>query len=482
MHTFLRCRFSVRLNFPLIAIALAGILAISGIRARAQGEDLFKKHCAVCHSIGQGKLTGPDLMKVHEKYDENWLIKFVQSSQTMIKAGDPQAVKAFNENGKVLMPDFKQLKEDEIKQIIGYIKDYDPDAGKSKIANLSDTNYTEIHIKRGERLFKGLIAFENSKVVCGSCHNTVTLDTINWYPSAAELAAIYKEKGSEHIFKVLTNPTTKVMKQVHENSRFSEEEIFYIRAYLSHISKHGLEKARKFPFDFMVFLGLGLIMSLALIDLIFTRKFIKYKILHFLIILAGLGWQLKIVAHEAVNLSRTKNYAPDQPIKFSHAVHAGQNQIDCQYCHSEVNHSKSAGFPTAQLCMNCHKVVREGTITGAFEIAKISSAIDKNTPIRWTRIHKLPDHVFFSHAQHTAVGGIDCEKCHGDVKNMHLIKQFSDLSMGFCVNCHRETEVQFMSNEYYKHYMKLHDDIKSGRKTKITAEDIGGLDCMKCHY
>lgn len=482
MHKSIPLKTSVPNSLRSLA-ALLLLVFVAGLQpAMAQGEDLFKNHCAVCHSIGQGKMTGPDLMNVHEKYEDDWLVKFIRSSQTLIKAGDPLAVKSYNENGKVEMPDFKQLSDADIQSIIEHIRNYDPNAGKPQISDFSDTNYTDMHIKRGERLFRGLIAFENSKVVCSSCHNTGTLDTLNWNPSVEELAAVYKEKGADYIYKVLTSPTTKVMSQVHENSKFSEEEIFYIRAYLSHISQHGMEAAKKFPFDFMVFLGLGLLMTIALIDLIFTRKLIRYKVVHFLVILFGLMWQMKIVAHEAVNLSRTQNYAPDQPIKFSHAVHAEQNGIECLYCHSEAGHSKTAGFPTAQLCMNCHTVVREGTNSGAFEISKISAAIEKNIPIRWIRIHKLPDHAFFSHAQHVGVAGIDCEDCHGDVKSMHIMKQHSDLSMGFCVNCHRETDVQFMSNDYYKHYMKLHDDIKSGRKKNITAEDIGGLDCMKCHY
>ncbi len=473
----MKCSFKASL-FLLLSVSFS----LSDSNLMAQGAGLFDRHCAVCHSIGGGKLTGPDLLNVSEKYEEDWLMRFIRSSQTMIKAGDPLAVKSYNEWGKIEMPDFRQLSDDDIKSILKHIGDYDPDAGKIQIADLLDTNYSKIHIKRGERLFRGLIEFSGSEVVCSSCHNIATLDTLNWYPSAYELSGIYREKGPEHIHRVLTNPTTKVMSQVHENSVFTDEEIYYIRAYLNHLSYHGLEKLKKFPFDLMVFLGLGFLMALALIDLIFTQRFIKYKMLHFLLILFGIMWQLKIVAHEAVNLSRTKDYAPDQPIKFSHAVHAGDKNIDCLYCHSEATHSKSAGIPTAQLCMNCHLVVREGTYSGAFEIAKISSAINNNKAVRWIRVHKLPDHSNFNHAVHAGHAGLDCSECHGDVENMHLLRQFSDLSMGFCINCHRKTEVPFLNNEYYLHYKKLHDDLKSGRKSRITVEDIGGLDCMKCHY
>ena len=132
--------------------------------------------------------------------------------------------------------------------------------------------------------------------------------------------------------------------------------------------------------------------------------------------------------------------------------------------------------------MNCHVLIREGTNSGKFEISKIVESSEKGIPIEWTRIHNLPDHVFFSHAVHVGSGKLDCNACHGPVEEMDLMRQHSDLSMGWCVNCHRETKVDFEGNGYYDQYIKLHEDLKSGAKEKITAEDIGANDCMKCHY
>jgi hypothetical protein len=225
---------------------------------------------------------------------------------------------------------------------------------------------------------------------------------------------------------------------------------------------------------------MGLLMALALIDLIWT-KYVKYRFIHLIIILAGLSVHVKMAVVEAQNLSRTKDYAPDQPIKFSHKVHAGDNKIDCKYCHTGVMYGKSAIIPSSNLCINCHAAVLNGRNSGKAEINKIKEALANNTPVEWIRVHKLPDHVFFSHAQHVAAGKIACETCHGAVQTMDIVSQVNDLSMGWCVNCHRQTQVQ-MNNPYYKNASKLNDLVKSGKVKAVTAETIGGLDCMKCHY
>ena len=189
-----------------------------------------------------------------------------------------------------------------------------------------------------------------------------------------------------------------------------------------------------------------------------------------------------LIIQESINLGRTKNYMPDQSIKFSHKVHAGQNKTDCQYCHSIASYSKSAGFPSTNLCLNCHKIVKNGARSGKFEINKIMRAAESGQSIPWVRIHKLPDHAFFSHAQHVGAGKVQCQTCHGKIEEMDLVKQFSDLSMGWCVNCHRATEVQFSTNKYYETFKPIKKDIIAGNQQKITVERLGGIDCSKCHY
>jgi mono/diheme cytochrome c family protein len=184
------------------------------------------------------------------------------------------------------------------------------------------------------------------------------------------------------------------------------------------------------------------------------------------------------------------NYQPKQPIAFSHKIHAGQFEIDCKYCHTGVMKSKQANIPSPNICMNCHSQIRTGTITGEGEIAKIYDAVGYNPdkgeysgitkPIQWVRIHNLPDLAYFNHAQHVNVGGVQCETCHGPIKEMDVVKQYSLLTMGWCINCHRQTNVAAKGNAYYDKLMELHKADKEGKEMKV--EDIGGLECGKCHY
>ena len=170
-----------------------------------------------------------------------------------------------------------------------------------------------------------------------------------------------------------------------------------------------------------------------------------------------------------------KGYAPKQPIAFSHKLHAGQYEIACQYCHTTVYAAKGASIPSANICMNCHNAIKQGSP----EIKKIYSAILKDQPIEWVRIHNLPDLAYFNHSQHTNVAGLACENCHGDIKNMEIVEQYSPLTMGWCIDCHRKTTVNSKDNAYYDRLLEAHS--KAG-KGEMKVVDIGGLECSKCHY
>ena len=187
-------------------------------------------------------------------------------------------------------------------------------------------------------------------------------------------------------------------------------------------------------------------------------------------------------------------YAPTQPIKFSHKIHAGENEIDCGYCHGSAYKGKSAGIPSVNVCMNCHEGISEGKVWGTEEISKIYAAagFDPETqaytkepkPIEWVRIHNLPDFAYFNHSQHVVVGKQKCQTCHGEVETFdYPMKQHSDLTMGWCIDCHRETKVAMKGNAYYD---KIHEELKEKYKDKpikdFTVEHIGGLECAKCHY
>lgn len=173
-------------------------------------------------------------------------------------------------------------------------------------------------------------------------------------------------------------------------------------------------------------------------------------------------------------------YQPTQPIAFSHALHAGDLEIDCNYCHTGVRKSKNANIPSLDICMNCHNSVKEGPKHGETEIAKLIKAYEEGKPIEWVRIHNLPDLAYFNHAQHVNVAGLECEECHGPIKEMEEVRQYSTLTMGWCINCHRETEVKHAKdNDYYNRLLEHHDKAKKG---EMYVEDIGGLECARCHY
>mgnify|MGYP000165049557 CR=1 FL=1 len=189
-----------------------------------------------------------------------------------------------------------------------------------------------------------------------------------------------------------------------------------------------------------------------------------------------------------------KGYAPEQPIKFSHKIHAGTNSIECGYCHHSAYKGKNAGIPSVNVCMNCHKGISEGKVDGTTEIAKIYEAAGWDAeqqaytgvekPIKWIRIHNLPDFAYFNHSQHVVVGKQKCQTCHGEVEEFgYPMKQHSDLTMGWCIDCHRETKVSMEGNEYYtKIHKELLERYKDEKIEAFTVEHIGGLECAKCHY
>jgi cytochrome c553 len=350
----------------------------------------------------------------------------------------------------------------------------------TKKSSINTFNYTSHDVRVGERIFHGLINTGAKTINCAACHNIGHIDTLNWNPSAMDLALKYANKDFELFKSAITQPTGNMMTAIHDSLQLNDEQIHHIKAYLNELAKNGGESTKPLQTNRIIFIILILIIILVIIDLTVFHK-IKFKLVHVIILIAALYFVSNYLVTTAVALGRSQNYQPDQPIKFSHKVHAGQNKTNCLYCHFNAEQSKFAGIPPAIVCMNCHIIVREGSRSGKYEIDKIYKAIENNTAINWIKVHNLPDHVFFNHAQHVKVGKIDCMKCHGDVASMDQIIQVKDLSMGWCVNCHRETGVQF-DNKFYGKYEKLHKDLKEGKIDKVTVAKIGGTDCMKCHY
>jgi mono/diheme cytochrome c family protein len=203
---------------------------------------------------------------------------------------------------------------------------------------------------------------------------------------------------------------------------------------------------------------------------IFSNKTVRSAIIWVFILLAT-----KATLDGLYGIGVHQGYAPKQPIKFSHKLHAGEMKINCAYCHTGVYKGKQAGIPAANICMNCHNAIK----TGSPEIQKIYTAIESNKPVEWVRVHNLPDLAYFNHAQHTTVGGQDCKNCHGDIDKMEVVQQRHTLTMGWCIDCHRQTEVAGKDNKYYDKLMQAHNATHS---KPMKVEDIGGLECAKCHY
>jgi len=184
---------------------------------------------------------------------------------------------------------------------------------------------------------------------------------------------------------------------------------------------------------------------------------------------------LKATLEGLLSVGVQQGYAPTQPIPFSHKLHAGQYEIDCKYCHTGVEKGKSANIPSANICMNCHNAIK----TTSPNMQMIYAAIEKDEPIQWVRVHNLPDLAYFNHQQHVKVAGLECENCHGNIKEMEVVQQASLLTMGWCIDCHRKTDVNAKGNTYYDNMVELH---KKSSKEPLKVEDIGGLECSKCHY
>jgi cytochrome c551/c552 len=350
--------------------------------------------CKACHTIGGGKLVGPDLKGVTDRHDEAWLIKFIQNSTELIQSGDAAAIKVFEENNNIPMPP-NNLTADQIRDILSYIDNGGKIAGGGEVA------------------------------------------------AAEPEAAVSQESEST---KLLAE-----MKQEEAQNR--------------HIT----------------FIVLSILILISIFDLLVT-KIVKARWVHTIIILIAVVVLSEMLFVEAAELGRQQYYQPDQPVWFSHKVHAGQNKIDCEYCHFTANESMHAGIPPVNVCMNCHSQVKEGKQTGKKEIDKIYAAIKDNKPIEWIKVHNLPDHVYFNHAQHVNVGKVGCEECHGEVEKMDQIIQVEPLSMGWCIECHRDKEIQFANNKFYDQYTGLHKKMKDGVIDKVTVQMIGGDDCQKCHY
>ncbi|TFH20321.1 MAG: hypothetical protein E4H10_16790 [Bacteroidia bacterium] len=332
--------------------------------------------------------------------------------------------------------------------------------------------------RAGEKSFQSIVNADG--FTCVECHYFDEPDSINWNPSAMDLAGrvpIYNAEGIGVYFSDLKGA---VLKKAHAGLSLSAEEQSELIAYLNHLKADPYLAST--PTRWRMFLFLGMFLFLILLRVEKKRMDKLPKVARRILGIAAWGVIGVILVQDALGFNLSKNYAPVQPIKFSHLIHATNNKIECNYCHPGVLKGKNAGIPPVSLCMNCHRHQQEGTRTGKFEIRKVLQAAEDSVAIRWVRIHNLPDFAYFNHMQHVTIGGVECITCHGVVEDMHIVEQVEDLSMGWCIKCHDETKVDFSNNYYKTYYPALNDSLLTGRMDSIMVSDINGRECSICHY
>ncbi|HTF21577.1 MAG TPA: c-type cytochrome [Chryseolinea sp.] len=406
------CKF-----LPLVLVFFVTILAaqaqeISTEPASIQaGQAVFNANCKTCHAVNK-KVIGPPLAGIQDRAPSiQWIKDFVHNSAKVIAGGDEYANKVYNENNKTQMTAFTSLKDDDIMNVLAYIKS---EAGK--VAGPTPPPGGQV-AQTGEG--QGVPSSYLNLILIGMLIILILLIVI--------LAFMVSS-----------------MKRFLENKELSEDDREVV---FSPINLGTITRSNGFIF-FVTF------------------------------IVAALGF--KAVINGLYGIGVQQGYAPKQPIAFSHKIHAGQYEIDCKYCHTGVMKGKNATIPSVNICMNCHNQIRTGTTTGDGEIAKIVAAWDNKKPIEWVRIHNLPDLAYFNHAQHVNVGGQECQTCHGPIETMDVVRQHSLLTMGWCIDCHRKTDVNSKGSAYYDKLVEFH--AKEKGKTPMKVEDIGGLECAKCHY
>ena len=412
------------LGFILLLTFSTSLLAQDG--DPANGKSLFNANCAACHKLDKD-MTGPALRNVEarlaeEGLDRAWINAWIRNSAAVIKSGDAYANKIYNEWNKTAMNAFPQLSDQDISDVLAYTaqpKPGPPDGGGGEQVVVQEPGISNDIILGALALLFGLLALALILVK----------RTLNRFAEAKGIDVTAEPKGKP-IWKA-----------------FVENQF--------------------------------LVLVTAIFFLLASGYFVY-------------GYFMQVGVDQG--------YEPVQPIHYSHRIHAGDNGIDCKYCHSSARVSKHSGIPSLNICMNCHKSISnvapetlaEGKAYGVdydAEIQKLYDAVGwdgraysgEQKPVQWIRIHNLPDFAYFNHSQHVSVAGVECQTCHGPVEEMEIMYQHSPLTMGWCINCHRETNVNIKDNEYYA---KVHEELskKYGDLNNITAAQMGGLECGKCHY
>ncbi len=392
------------------------------------GKTLFNANCAACHKLDK-KMTGPALRHVEDRLlndqglDKQWLYAWIRNSASVIKSGDAYANKIYSEYNRAAMTAYPSLSDADIENILAYTNQ------EKKVpvvaATVASTTGPSNDLGLSNEIILGVFTFLFFLLAIG----------------------LFLVSNALRNFAILND-----------------------------VKLIEVEKSKPL---WKAFIDNQFLMLCSAILFLLVSAYGFY------------GWTMQ--------LGTNQGYMPVQPIHYSHKIHAGDNQIDCNYCHSSARVSKHSGIPSLNVCMNCHKTIYEYTgetseeYSKAFydaEIQKLYKAVGWDDaaqeytgvtyPVKWVRIHNLPDFAYFNHSQHVSVAGIECQTCHGPVEEMEIMYQHSPLTMGWCINCHRETNVKVKDNEYYA---KIHEELsKKYGVEQLTVAQMGGLECGKCHY
>ncbi|MBO0939368.1 c-type cytochrome [Fibrella sp. HMF5335] len=386
----------------------------------AKGKELFTNNCQQCHNTNEVALVGPGLKGVRQRTPgAEWLHKWIRNSSTVIASGDQYAVKIYNQFNKTQMSSFPNLTDKDIDGILDYIDS--ENAGPKAAATGGDNKTTPGAQTNGDST-----------------------------PSASS--------GPSELFTLVLVALLVVMLLV----------LGVLFVIVNILSKAVSPQA------------VGIDQTVTTTPLVQRLRQGLTNTVNNSTVRSVAIWLFLFVATKMsidglYSIGIQQGYAPKQPIAYSHKLHAGQYKIDCNYCHTGVNKGKSATIPAANICMNCHGVIKKESP----EIQKIYAAIENNQPIEWIRVHNLPDLAYFNHAQHVNVGNVQCQSCHGEIQKMEVVEQRSSLTMGWCIDCHRKTEVNSKDNAYYDKLVALH---RKESKEPLKVANIGGLECSKCHY
>ncbi|PCJ26827.1 MAG: cytochrome C [Flavobacteriales bacterium] len=506
------------------------------------GKKIFKANCAACHSVGSNKVVGPGLEGISEKYSEEWLLKWTKNSTELIASGDADAIAAFEKGLMIPMPPQEHLSDGELKAVYNYIASPE-NYSEGEMEIVEEVSGSFDSVEGGKKLFK---------INCASCHSVGSnkvigpgLEGVNgkysrewlgkWIKNSGELIA----SGDADAVAIFNE----FKKSIMPPQAVSSEDINAILAYIANPGnddsadggkEEGVVTVIEEDNSTMKYLFIGVIILLLILVItlnktgVFVREVIAKEagetydgtttlyggfknlmsdnkgIVAVIVIVLFFGGLLNLV-DGAFQIGVHTGYKPEQPIKFSHKIHAGDNKIDCNYCHSSARHSRTSGIPSLNVCMNCHKAI-DGSNGKTFmyngqqysmteEIQKIYDYLDYDketqiygdnpTPVKWIKVHNLPDHVYYSHQQHVVAGKQKCQTCHGPVEEMDVVEQYSQLTMKWCIECHKETAVATAGNGYYD---EMHKRMTPEFKEKVfkdgvlTVDEIGGWECAKCHY